>query len=108
MCGQEEVFSLTLSLDGADLAGVSPALTGHSGAAARLLRCVCRFWSLTAAVLKFGVAVVHSHILNKNKSGVNVETLPDGFLVSGDHTSPTENLETCTGYSRNAKFTLTK
>lgn len=80
--------ALTLSLDGADLAGVSPALTGHPGAAARFLRCVCRFGSLAAAVLELGVAVVHSHILPLTKtknSGVKLETLPDGFLVSGDY-----------------------
>lgn len=55
---------------------------------------------MAAAVLELGVAVVHSHILpltkTKNKSGVKLETLPDGFLVSGDyataeHTSPRRN-----------------
>lgn len=75
---------LTLSLDGADLAGVSPALARHPGAAARLLRYVCRFRGLAAPVLKLGVAVVHSHILQltktNNKSGVKLETPQMHFL----------------------------
>lgn len=53
---------LTLSLAGADFTGVSPALAGHSSAAAHFLGCVLRLWSLAASVFKLSIAVVHTEI----------------------------------------------
>lgn len=52
----------TLSFNGADFTGVSPALTRHADAAARFLGSVLRFWSLTAPIFKLGIAVVHTDI----------------------------------------------
>lgn len=53
---------LTLSLAGANFAGVSPALTWHSSAAAHLLGRVLRLGGLAAAIFKLGVTVVHAEI----------------------------------------------
>lgn len=52
----------TLSFAGADITGVSPALTWHSSAAACYFRCVLRLWSQTLSIYKFGVAVAHADI----------------------------------------------
>lgn len=63
---QELCYSMgsihTLFFVGADFAGVSPALTRHATAAARVLCSVLRLWSQTAPVFKLGVAVVHTDI----------------------------------------------
>lgn len=52
----------TLSLDGTDVTGVSPALTGHSRAAACYFGCVLRLWSQAESIFKLGVAVAHTDI----------------------------------------------
>lgn len=55
----------TLSFDGADFTGVSPALTWHADATAHFLGSVLRFWSLTAPIFKLGIAVVHTDIYGR-------------------------------------------
>lgn len=71
-CGHEEV--LTFSLDGADFTRVSPALARHPGATARFLGRVCGLWSLATSVLKLGVAVIDSHILQWTRTEKKVES----------------------------------
>lgn len=64
----------TLSFNGADFTGVSPALTRHADAAARFLGSVLRFWSLTAPIFKLGIAVVHTDIYGiTHREGKNSE-----------------------------------